>query len=301
MPMIGCLFQCAHLGKHRRKYWDKDYVQSLEEQVALLTSRLCHTPTSEQPSPPSSTVLATTQPSGGFNTSTDRLSRALTEFASLTWAPHSWSSSQLPLFSGPAGRFSIPFRKELPTFEDVADSPNAPCSPFSGSPTPTACPSLDLGLKRHLKEVFLNQINIHYNFVDPSWLLFSDVFPDNDIALQFLYGAIFAVSSHISPKTDESTTVSLLAFAEKRAMECCQEHLCLPVVQALLILAWYKQTIQASAHGYMYHCMSSGSLMYPHPMTNYWLPSRYGHRTIDTPWTQPRAVRSCGRQTASPG
>ena len=237
-------------------------MRSLEGQVTALTSTLDELgPTATAVSHDneinhwSLTRLpgTTTAPRESLNTTT--FSRALSDFASLNWLLLGSSGDRPPLFTGPTGRFSIYKRKILPTFED-AQSQALTVQPPSRShiPVTEADISLDMDTKSHLRELFLRTVNVYYKFVDPEWLIFSHMFPHNDLALQFLYSTIFAVTSHISPRVDEITAVALMMFAEKLAMECCQDHLCLPVVQALLILAWYKQTVLDSARGYMYHC-----------------------------------------------
>ncbi|TPX11610.1 uncharacterized protein E0L32_007589 [Thyridium curvatum] len=254
----------------RKKYWDEEYVRSLEDQIALLTSLSLNSsdqpsvsvdphlmPFLDLPAPLSSSPALMLPLDTEFDTS--RFSSALCEFASLDWNVKYSSNKSTPgfQFTGSVGRFSIPFRKTLPTFEEVPASSLSETA--TGRPEPlTIATALDADLKSHLKDVFLNHINSYYRFVNPQWLMFTDVFPENDTVLQFMYSAIFAVASHISSRTGPTITECLLDHAEKMAMECCREHLCLPVTQTLLILAWYKHTILATAHGYMYHYMSIG-------------------------------------------
>lgn len=111
-------------------------------------------------------------------------------------------------------------------------------------------PNVDL--KKALKERFLGCINSYYQFVDPSWLQFSDMFPDNDVALQLLYSTMFAASAYSSPTVPKSVARGFLAFAEGRIQHCYLEHLCLPVLQALLILAWLKLSMLDSRRGDLY-------------------------------------------------
>jgi hypothetical protein len=145
----------------------------------------------------------------------------------------------------------MPFRQAVPTFENTDNLNFSIPSSVDIRPADIA---MGLDLKMHLKELFLTHINVYYNFVDSNWLLFSDNFPENDTVLQLLYSAIFAAASHLSPQTNEGTTAALLKYAEKLVAGCCNDHLCLPVVKALLILAWYKHSTMRWAQGYMYQC-----------------------------------------------
>jgi hypothetical protein len=177
--------------------------------------------------------------------------KALSDFSTMKWADI-LGQDGAPLLSGP-GRFSIFSRTQLPTFE----------TEFQPAPVPKPIPSTEaflleiesnLSLKQHLKAHFLENLNPFHKFVDPIWLNFSDLFPHNDTALQLLYSALFGAAAHSSPIASKEIGEAFISYAESLVQKCYLEHLCLPVLQALVILAWYKHMRLDSAKGHLYHC-----------------------------------------------
>lgn len=114
----------------------------------------------------------------------------------------------------------------------------------------------NLSLKQHLKAHFLDNINPYYKFIDPVWLNFSDLFPHNDTALQFLYSALFAAAAYSSPVATREIADAFMTYAEGLVQQCYLEHLCLPVLQGLMIIAWQKHVMLDAAKGHLYHCKS---------------------------------------------
>ncbi|PTB68638.1 hypothetical protein BBK36DRAFT_1134509, partial [Trichoderma citrinoviride] len=273
----------------RQKYWDRDYVQALEDQVRLLSASLQQQQQQQQQSkdPPSASASAspTSQPSPGASSSEaaskqqqpppvqlpygPRMLSALHDFGSVKWADITGRDG-LPILAGP-GRFSFFSTTLLPTFEDDGSSPSSSSSRRRRRPSPASkainVPSTetflldiasDLRLKQHLKAHFLAHINPYYKFVDPVWLNFSDLFPHNDTALQLLYSALFAAAAYSSPVAAREVAEAFMAYAESLVQHCYLEHLCLPVLQALIIIAWYKHMQLDAAKGHLYHYMAIG-------------------------------------------
>ncbi|KAL7949537.1 cytochrome P450 [Trichoderma barbatum] len=245
---LSCHYEPARPTR-RQKYWDRDYVQALEDQVKLLSASLEQAKESSssqsaspasQPSPSEPKLL----PYG------PKMLKALHDFGSIKWADVTGRDG-LPILAGP-GRFSFFSNTLLPTFEDGTKP----------SPTPKDVPSTEtflleiasnLSLKQHLKAHFLDNINPYYKFVDPVWLNFSDLFPHNDTALQLLYAALFGAAAYSSPVATREIAEAFMAYAEGLVQQCYLEHLCLPVLQALIIIAWYKHMLLDAAKGHLYH------------------------------------------------
>ncbi|RFU78446.1 cytochrome p450 [Trichoderma arundinaceum] len=228
----------------RQKYWDRDYVQALEDQVRLLSASLQQAKGGNSPdSQPSPGTAAKLLPYG------PKLLKALRDFGSMKWADIIGRDGR-PVLAGP-GRFSVFSNSLLPTFED-ASRPSAP-KPAPSHETFIAEMASNLSLKQHLKTYFLENVNPYYKFVDPIWLNFSDMFPHNDTALQLLYGALFAAAAYSSPMASREIADAFMAYAESLVQQCYLEHLCLPVLQALLIMAWYKHMLLDTAKGHLYH------------------------------------------------
>lgn len=177
--------------------------------------------------------------------------KALHDFSSMKWASL-LGQDGAPLLAGP-GRFSIFSRTQLPTFENESQPSPAP-KPIPSTETFLLEIEANLSLKQHLKAHFLENLNPFYKFVDPIWLNFSDLFPHNDTALQLLYSALFGAAAHSSPMASKEMAETFISYAESLVQKCYLEHLCLPVLQALVILAWYKHMQLDSAKGHLYHC-----------------------------------------------
>ncbi|KAI3318142.1 hypothetical protein HD806DRAFT_325529 [Xylariaceae sp. AK1471] len=272
MRNVTCSYGTTRLAR-REKYWDRDYVQSLEEQVDSLSRTLQiwqtdHSSVSSQVEPQSA---ARTEPSSHiFDLKT---SRALRDFSSLNWAAPSSSRGVLPIFTGP-GHFSVLSHMVLPIFEEDAN-----CTfPLKSSPEIASFAAdikSNIQLKKLLKEHFLKNINIYYNFVDPSCLSFSDLFPHNDTVLQFLYSAMFAATAYNMPLVPRDIANGFMAYAESLVQECCHDHLCLLVIQALLILAWNKHIVYETMKGNLYQHMATGLSTH--------LDIRHAHQLSGTP------------------
>ncbi|KAL7939871.1 cytochrome P450 [Trichoderma chlorosporum] len=235
----------------RQKYWDRDYVQALEEQVRLLSASLEQAKESSssqsaspvsQPSPPEPKQLSYGP----------KMLKALYDFSSTKWAEVTGQDG-LPMLAGP-GRFSFYPNTLLPTFED-GTRPSPPPKDVPSTETFLLEIASNLSLKQHLKAYFVDNINPYYMFVDPAWLNFSDIFPHNDTALQLLYSALFAAAAYSSPVATREVAEAFMAYAEGLVHKCYLEHLCLPVLQALTIIAWYKHMTLDAAKGNLYHCL----------------------------------------------
>ncbi|UKZ75175.1 hypothetical protein TrVFT333_002851 [Trichoderma virens FT-333] len=240
------------MGEYMQKYWDRDYVQALEDQVRLLSASLRQAKESgssqsaspaSQPSPSEPKQL----PYG------PKMLKALHDFGSVKWADATGRDG-LPILAGP-GRFSFYSNTLLPTFED-GTKPSPP--PTLSTETFLLEIASNLSLKQHLKAHFLENINPYYKFVDPVWLNFSDLFPHNDTALQLLYSALFAAAAYSSPVATRETAEAFMAYAEGLVQQCYLEHLCLPVLQGLMIIAFYKHVQLDAAKGHLYHYMAIG-------------------------------------------
>lgn len=236
---------------NRQKYWDRDYVQALEDQVRMLSASLEQSKDAGplEPSPQvrqlSPSEAAARLPYG------PKTLKALNDFSSMKWSAL-LGQDGAPLLAGP-GRFSIFSRTQLPTFENESQPSPAP-KPITSTETFLLEIEANLDLKQHLKAHFLENLNPFYKFVDPIWLNFSDMFPHNDTALQLLYSALFGAAAHSSPMASKEMAETFISYAESLVQKCYLEHLCLPVLQALIILAWYKHMQLDSAKGHLYHC-----------------------------------------------
>ncbi|KAK8869390.1 Zn(2)-C6 fungal-type domain-containing protein [Apiospora arundinis] len=231
----------------RGKYWDQKYVQSLENQVRILSTSagIGRNDGNDE--------SAGTVKYGGAemeNSNHHRSPKALNDFTSLVW-PISPGSNDEPLFVGP-GFFNIPFGKSLPAFE----TPDL--QPPSEAAVTIVQIAQDTELKEHLKQIFLETINPYYNFVEESWLQFSGLFPENDPALQFLYSAVFGIAAHCSPRTMHGEAECLIDYAESLVLECCRDHPCISVLRGLLIMSCYKHAILESSQGLVYNYMAIG-------------------------------------------
>ncbi|KAK5992336.1 hypothetical protein PT974_05739 [Cladobotryum mycophilum] len=180
-----------------------------------------------------------------------RLVKALRDFSTINWTKVTRNGQ--PVLSGPGITSSLS-SSMLPTFEEGegSRSPLPSIAEFAAEIGP------NIQLKQHLKAYFLENINCYYKFVDPSWLNFSDVFPNNDTALQLLYSAIFAAAAYSSPLATREVAENFIAYAENLVQQCYLHHLCLPVLQGLLIIAWYKHVALDLTKGNMYHYMAIG-------------------------------------------
>jgi hypothetical protein len=235
----------------RQKYWDREYVQALEDQVRMLSASLQQSkdPGSSESSPQdyqfSLSEVAKHLPYG------PRLLKAMGDFGSMKWADVTGQDGA-PILAGP-GRFSIFSKTLLPTFEDDS-RPLLNLKPVPSTETFLLEIASNLSLKQHLKAHFLENVNPFYKFVDPIWLNFSDLFPHNDTALQLLYSALFGAAAYSSPVASREIAEAFMAYAESLVQQCYLEHLCLPVLQALIIIAWYKHMLLDTAKGHLYHC-----------------------------------------------
>jgi hypothetical protein len=181
---------------------------------------------------------------------TARSNRALQDLAFLNW-----KSSALPderfIFSGPV-KFTIP----VPSL--IAE--------FSAAPAESVEMSVDrvlvvieefsqqVELKTRLVDFFMNFVNAYYRFVDPSWLLFYQLFPQNEPSFQLLYSAVFAVSAYCLNESGNLDR-ALLAYAEMLVIPCSKSKPSLPVLMAISILAWFKQTLVQRSDGFAYQCL----------------------------------------------
>lgn len=240
---------------NRQKYWDRDYVQALEDQVRMLSASLEQSKdTGPLESSPQIRQLSPSEAAARLPYGPKTL-KALKDFSSMKWSALLGQDGE-PLLAGP-GRFSIFTRTQLPTFENESQPWPAPKpKPIPSTETFLLEIEANLDLKQHLKAHFLENLNPFYKFVDPIWLNFSDMFPNNDTALQLLYSALFGAAAHSSPMAGKEMAETFISYAESLVQKCYQEHLCLPVLQALVILAWYKHMQLDSAKGNLYHCKS---------------------------------------------
>ncbi|KKP04125.1 fungal specific transcription factor domain-containing protein [Trichoderma harzianum] len=243
-----------HETTRMQKYWDRDYVQALEDQVRLLSASLEQskessssqsTSPASQPSPSEPKQL----PYG------PKMLKALHDFGSVKWADVTGRDG-LPMLAGP-GRFSFYSNTLLPTFED-GTKPSPPPKEVMSKETFLLEVASNLSLKQHLKAHFLDNINPYYKFIDPVWLNFSDLFPHNDTALQFLYSGLFAAAAYSSPVATREIADAFMTYAEGLVQQCYLEHLCLPVLQGLMIIAWQKHVMLDAAKGHLYHYMAIG-------------------------------------------
>ncbi|KAL5091766.1 hypothetical protein Trisim1_002580 [Trichoderma cf. simile WF8] len=250
---LACHYEPARTTR-RQKYWDRDYVQALEDQVRLLSASLEQskessssqsTSPASQPSPSEPKQL----PYG------PKMLKALHDFGSVKWADVTGRDG-LPMLAGP-GRFSFYSNTLLPTFED-GTKPSPPPKEVMSKETFLLEVASNLSLKQHLKAHFLDNINPYYKFIDPVWLNFSDLFPHNDTALQFLYSALFAAAAYSSPVATREIADAFMTYAEGLVQQCYLEHLCLPVLQGLMIIAWQKHVMLDAAKGHLYHYMAIG-------------------------------------------
>ncbi|PNP43363.1 hypothetical protein TGAMA5MH_04820 [Trichoderma gamsii] len=249
-----CHYEVARPAR-RQKYWDRDYVQALEDQVRMLSASLDQ---SKDTGPlESSRRVRQLSPSEAANRLPygPKTLKALHDFSSMKWASL-LGQDGAPLLAGP-GRFSIFSRTQLPTFENESQPSPAP-KPIPSTETFLLEIEANVSLKQHLKAHFLENLNPFYKFVDPIWLNFSDLFPHNDTALQLLYSALFGAAAHSSPMASKEMAETFISYAESLVQKCYLEHLCLPVLQALVILAWYKHMQLDSAKGHLYHYMAIG-------------------------------------------
>ncbi|KAL6837882.1 cytochrome P450 [Trichoderma camerunense] len=245
---LACHYEPARTTR-RQKYWDRDYVQALEDQVRLLSASL------EQSKESSSSQSASpaSQPSPSEPKQLPygpKMLKALHDFGSVKWADVTGRDG-LPMLAGP-GRFSFYSNTLLPTFED-GTKPSPPPKEVMSNETFLLEVASNLSLKQHLKAHFLDNINPYYKFIDPMWLNFSDLFPHNDTALQFLYSALFAAAAYSSPVSTREIADAFMTYAEGLVQQCYLEHLCLPVLQGLMIIAWQKHVMLDAAKGHLYH------------------------------------------------
>ncbi|KAL7799642.1 cytochrome P450 [Trichoderma afarasin] len=245
---LACHYEPARTTR-RQKYWDRDYVQALEDQVRLLSASL------EQSKESSSSQSASpaSQPSPSEPKQLPygpKMLKALHDFGSVKWADVTGRDG-LPMLAGP-GRFSFYSNTLLPTFED-GTKPSPPPKEVMSKETFLLEVASNLSLKQHLKAHFLDNINPYYKFIDPVWLNFSDLFPHNDTALQFLYSALFAAAAYSSPVATREIADAFMTYAEGLVQQCYLEHLCLPVLQGLMIIAWQKHVMLDAAKGHLYH------------------------------------------------
>ncbi len=111
---------------HRKQYWDRDYVRSLEDQIKNLSSGNPppggQLPGHKVPVPEQSDPQP--QENDGSAVSTTR-SKALSEFTGLAWKRWDAFDQARPLHTGPFGYFSIPFRRVVPIFEEPDPAPES--------------------------------------------------------------------------------------------------------------------------------------------------------------------------------
>ncbi|KAL6863961.1 hypothetical protein J3F83DRAFT_766991 [Trichoderma novae-zelandiae] len=147
---LACHYEPARPTR-RQKYWDRDYVQALEDQVRLLSASLqqakdasssASASPASQPSPGSSGASKQPPPPLPYG---PKMLSALHDFGSVKWA-------------------------------DITGRDGLPTGSSRPSPAPGAVPSTeafllamasDLGLKRHLKAHFLEHINPYYKVATP--------------------------------------------------------------------------------------------------------------------------------------
>ncbi|KAH7030612.1 uncharacterized protein B0I36DRAFT_322126 [Microdochium trichocladiopsis] len=236
--------------RKRKKYWDRDYVQSLENQVRILSTQTATNRHEDNESTESVCDPTTSRATDTTGANLCLSPRALTEFTSLTWPKYPGFSDE-PIFVGP-GCFNNPFGKSLVAFE-------IPAVEIDSRETVTVSHlSQDAELKEHLKKVFLEKINIYYNFVEEPWLQFSGLFPENDLALQFLYSTIFGIAAHCSTRTSHREAECFINYAESLVSQCCREHPCISVLRGLVILSCYKNAVLDCSQGWIYHYMAIG-------------------------------------------
>lgn len=245
--------------RHRQKYWDREYVQALEDQVRMLSASLEQSKDAGVlESSPQGYQLSPSEAANQLPYGPKTL-KALSDFSSMKWAAIIGQDGA-PVLAGP-GRFSIFSRTQLPTFENESQPSPAP-KPIPSTETFLLEIESNLSLKQHLKAHFLENLNPFYKFVDPIWLNFSDLFPHNDTALQLLYSALFGAAAYSSPVAGKEMAETFISYAESLVQKCYLEHLCLPVLQALIILAWYKHMQLDSAKGHLYHCKFADSVIH---------------------------------------
>ncbi|KAM0264421.1 hypothetical protein ACHAQJ_000612 [Trichoderma viride] len=250
------LISIQRVGSHEQKYWDRDYVQALEDQVRMLSASLQQSKdVASLESPPQDYQLSPSEATQQLPYGPKML-KALSDFGSMKWADITGQDG-VPILAGP-GRFSIFSKTLLPTFENESRPSPTPKPVVPSTETFLLETASNLSLKQHLKAHFLENINPFYKFVDPIWLNFSDLFPHNDTALQLLYSALFGAAAYSSPVASREIAEAFMAYAESLVQQCYLEHLCLPVLQALIIIAWYKHMLLDSAKGHLYHYMAIG-------------------------------------------
>ncbi|KAH8651111.1 hypothetical protein BX600DRAFT_554020 [Xylariales sp. PMI_506] len=277
---------------YRRKYWDEDYVHSLENQVATLLKALQDSNGSVPASgsgPPVDTAkdpvgspdritgghprtnhaLASTTPPKGPNTralvknaanrgiygSEDRSLAAMEELSVMMWRTNIGDG------------VTIVNNNDTPSSSGhLVGSEKAPFGSSKGS-TEQRCPPEILEycnnrkLLEDLVKLFLENINSEHQFVP--YRSADDIlagFPQmQDVALAFLHSAILATGAIFSPGSNSGAVgESFAQFAESLVFPCFRQSPSVYVVQGLCMLSWRSLALGRDHLGWTFISMAAG-------------------------------------------
>lgn len=264
----------------RRKYWDEEYVHSLEDQIATLKTLLAESSRKEAYEAISSheenrlrDVYSTSMSTSDMAASNDsghgkqilldeaedpstppiivhRSQTAMDELGSLMLSMGIEDRGE-PSFIIPMGRSILSENSEA-VIAGVKNPVN-----FPEVKDPLRKYLNDANLRQHLLECFMKYYNPYHQYLDTKKsedIVLGDQVTQS-IELCFRNCALFAVACHFSPLPDSLRIASEFAsYAEQLSLHCLRYVPCEAVVQGLSLLAWRELVLGNDSMGYNLNC-----------------------------------------------
>lgn len=272
--LLACLLTRAVPPVCRRKYWDEDYVASLENQVKTLLAALDAKNAGaaasqsgqpvDQPAPKvelSSTDL-TARAQHDADLAGDAGPRANKNKANLE--PDARSLAAMEELSVMMWRTNIgdgvTIINESADSQHRVDSSTQPgLQDFITPPPNVLVYCQDTVLLQELATLFLDNINSEHQFTPYKTTEFLAGYPYQNFGQTFLHSAILSTGAIFSTRPDAKEIAEAFSiFAESLVFTCFRQSPTLQVVQGLCMMSWRSLALGRDHFGWIYISMAAG-------------------------------------------
>ncbi|KAJ5093787.1 hypothetical protein N7456_009648 [Penicillium angulare] len=244
--------QCLHLSlvsrvdlpNVARKYWDEDYVRSLEDQVQALLALQKNASGSQAANSANSEneIKPTERPVAKIPIDSDRSSMAMEELSVMLWRTN--LGDAVTIGNEDAVEQTSPF---IPISTDVQLQP----------PIPPICEDNDRLYR--LAKLFLDCINSEHQFTQYTSSDFLHHYPQQPLDRLFLHSAILAAGATFERESDSlSVGDAFAAFSESLVFSCLRHALSIYSIQGMCILSWRSLALGRDHFGWVFLSMAAG-------------------------------------------
>ncbi|CAK7205480.1 hypothetical protein SEUCBS139899_008255 [Sporothrix eucalyptigena] len=252
--------QCVYVTEEkpkRRKYWDEEYVHSLENQVKTLLAALEASSTSPKTSVPSAPraipvipAIPVTAPHDGSASAEDRSITAMEELSVMMWRTNIGDGVTIINDSATGSGSRRVDSSEPARCEDEQVQPPERIVEYCRDRT----------LIHGLADLFLDNINGEHQFTGYTSSDFLVGYPQNqNLGHTLLHSAILATGAVFSGRPDAAEISEAFArFAESLVFSCFRSSLGVQVLQGLCILSWRSLALGRDHFGWTFISMAAG-------------------------------------------